>query len=157
MRVLREALPAVKTAPEDRDARALALYGAWLCSAALGNSTMGLHHKICHTIGGSFNTPHAETHAVMLPHTIGFNAEAAGEKLEPVAKTFGATPGVGLFRFAEALGSPMRLRDFGLSEADLDRAAEIAVANPYSNPRPFSRTDIRALLQDAWEGRMPPH
>lgn len=157
VRALKEALPAVKAAPDDKDARTLALYGAWLCSAALGNSTMSLHHKICHTLGGSFNTPHAETHAIMLPHTIGFNAQGAGEKLAPLAETFEATPGIGLFAFAEKLGSPTRLKDLGLSEADLDRAADIAVANPYSNPRPFGRDDIRALLQDAWEGRQPPY
>lgn len=156
IRALAEALPAVVREPSNVEARGLAQYGAWLCGIALGGSAMALHHKLCHTLGGSFGTPHAETHAILLPHTVGFNAGAAAGLLEPVAKAFGDTPGRGLFRFAQDLGSPMRLADFGLTEADLDRAAEIATKNPYSNPRPFDRQQIRSLLQDALEGRQPP-
>ena len=156
IRALAEALPAVVRTPSDAEARGLAQYGAWLCGIALGGSAMALHHKLCHTLGGSFGTPHAETHAILLPHTVGFNAGAAAGLLEPVAEAFGDTPGRGLFRFAQGLGAPMRLADFGLSEADLDRAAEIATKNPYSNPRPFDRQQIRSLLQDALEGRQPP-
>ena len=41
---------------------------------------------------------------------------------------------------------------------DLDRAADIAVSNPYWNPRPFGpaeRGAIRALLQRAFDGDPP--
>lgn len=156
VRALKAALPRIVRDPGDPAAREGALYGAWLCGAALGGSTMALHHKLCHVLGGSFDTPHAETHAIMLPHTIGFNAPAAGEALKPLAETFGASPGVALFDFAASLGAPARLKNLGLTEDDLDRAAEIALANPYANPRPFTREDIRRLLQDAWEGARPP-
>lgn len=156
IRALAEALPAVVRDPSDVEARAAAQYGAWLCGIALGGSAMALHHKLCHTLGGSFGTPHAETHAILLPHTIGFNAGAVAGLLAPVTQAFGDTPGRGLHRFVSALGAPTRLADFGLSEADLDRAAAIATKNPYSNPRPFDREQIRALLQDALEGRQPP-
>lgn len=155
-RAMMAALPRILRDPGEGEGREQALYGAWLCGAALGGSTMALHHKICHVLGGSFDTPHAQTHAVMLPHTIGFNASAAGDALAPITETFGAPPGVALFDFAASLGAPARLRDLGLAEADLDRAAEIALASPYSNPRPFTREDIRRLLQDAWEGARPP-
>lgn len=138
---------------EGRDA---ALYGAWLCGTVLGQVGMALHHKICHTLGGSFNMPHAETHAVMLPHTIGFNSKSVPDLLAPIGDLFGKSPGAGLFGFAKNLGSPMSLKELGLSEQDLDRAAEIAAANPYWNPRQIDQTGLRAMLQDAFDGTMPP-
>ncbi|MFT4129341.1 maleylacetate reductase [Labrys sp. (in: a-proteobacteria)] len=156
MRAIRQALPVITASARDRPARTDALYGAWLCGSVLGQVAMSLHHKICHTLGGSFDTPHAETHAIMLPHTIGFNAGAAGKELQPVSDIFGGTPGQALYDFARSVGSPMALKDFGLKEIDLDRAAEIATRNPYANPRPIDRASIRALLQDAWEGSRPP-
>jgi maleylacetate reductase len=155
MRALKEALPAIIGEPSNVEAREKALYGAWLCGTVLGQVAMSLHHKICHTLGGSFDTPHAETHAVMLPHTIGFNAAAAAGELKPVSEIFGGSPGQALYDFAQSIGSPMRLKDFGLTEADLDRAAEIATKSPYSNPRPIDHASIRSLLQQAWDGSRP--
>jgi maleylacetate reductase len=156
IRALCHALPVIAGNPDDRDARASALYGAWLCGAALGGTSMALHHKLCHTLGGSFDTPHAETHAILLPHTIGFNSAKASNLLAPISQVLGGTPGVALFDFAASLRAPAKLKDLGVSEADLDRAANIAVKNPYWNPRPFDHGNILALLQDAWEGRRPP-
>ena len=80
---------------------------------------------------------------------------ALPELLAPVAEIFGGSVGGGLWDFAKGCGAPLRLADLGLSEADLDRAAEIAVQNPYANPRPFGRVEIRALLQAAWDGARP--
>jgi len=156
MKAFKAGLPVLRDTPRDQDARSLVLYGAWLCSTVLGYITMSLHHKLAHTLGGSFNTPHAETHAILLPHTASFNAVAT-DALAPLHDIFGATPGAGLWDFAKQAGAPLRLADLGLSESDLDRASEIAVKNSYSNPRPFSQGDIRALLQAAWEGRRPEH
>lgn len=155
LRALARSLPEIVNAPRDVKARSDALYGAWLCGTVLGTVGMALHHKICHTLGGSFDTPHAETHAVMLPHTVAFNATAAAAELAPVAEIFGGSIGGGLWDFAKAIGAPLSLKEFGLSEADLDRAASIAVENPYWNPRPIDKTSIRSLLQDAFEGRRP--
>jgi len=155
MRAFKAALPAVIADPSDSDARSKVLYGAWLCSTTLGYVSMALHHKLCHVLGGSFGLPHAETHAVMLPHTAGFNAIAVPDKLAPVAEIFGSSVGGGLWDFAKANGAPLKLADLGLSEADLDRAAEIAARNPYDNPRPFDRTQIRTLLGAAWRGDRP--
>ena len=156
IRALCLALPAIARNPDDRDARASALYGAWLCGAALGGTSMALHHKLCHVLGGSFDTPHAETHAILLPHTIGFNSAKAADLLAPISQVLGGTPGVALFDFAASLEAPTKLKDFGLGEAELERAADIAVKNPYWNPRPFDRASLLALLRDAWEGRRPP-
>lgn len=154
IRAFRDGLPAVKAAPGDRAARADVLYGAWLCSVALGYTTMSLHHKLAHVLGGSFGTPHAETHAILLPHTVGFNAGGT-DRLDVIAGLFDASVGGGLWDFCKDLGAPLRLSDLGLVEADLDRAAAIALENRYANPRPFEKDDIRALLQAAWEGARP--
>ena len=152
LRCFKTAIPRLVTDPTDREARAEALYAAWCCSTALGQVQMALHHKLAHVIGGSFNTPHAETHAVLLPHTTAFNAVP---ELAPISEVFGGPPGAALWDFAKAAGAPMRLADFGMTEADLDRAAEIAMNNAYWNPRPCTRDDIRTLLQSAWEGSRP--
>lgn len=155
LRAFRDALPEVVRRPDDLSVRGEALYGAWLCGTVLGTVGMALHHKICHTLGGTFDTPHAETHAIMLPHTAAYNAEAVADQLKPVADLFGGSVGGGLWDFAKTVGAPMALRDLGLSEADLDKVAQIATENPYWNPRPIDRESIRALLQQAWEGRRP--
>ncbi|MDF1709068.1 MAG: maleylacetate reductase [Paracoccaceae bacterium] len=155
MHAFKTGLPRVVADPADRAARAEVLYGAWLCSTVLGHITMALHHKLAHVLGGSFGTLHAETHAILLPHTAGFNASAARDVLGPVAEVFGGSVGGGLWDLAAATGAPQRLSDLGLSEADLDRAASIAVQNPYHNPRPFDERDIRRLLQDAYNGVRP--
>jgi maleylacetate reductase len=149
----RTALPILVRDPANRAARGDALYAAWCCSTALGQVSMALHHKLAHVLGGSFGMPHAETHAVLLPHTTGFNAVAAPDLLAPIAEVFGTPAGGGLWDFAASLGAPLRLADLGLAEADLDRAADLALTNAYWNPRPFTRDDIRGLLQAAYEGR----
>lgn len=155
LRAFRDSLPRVMAAPSDPAARGETLYGAWLCGTVLGQVGMALHHKLCHTLGGSFDLPHAETHAVILAHAIAFNEAAVPDLLAPVADLFGETPGLGLWHFAQMAGAPMALRDLGLKEADLDRAADLATANPYWNPRPVTRDGVRRLLQAAWAGDAP--
>ncbi|MCW5651557.1 MAG: maleylacetate reductase [Ramlibacter sp.] len=156
---LARALPAIRTDPADVQARGDALYGAWLCGAVLGNVGMSLHHKLCHTLGGSFNLPHAEVHTVVLPHAMAFNAAAAPQAMQRIARALKApTAAAGLFDLARDNGAPVALRDLGMQLQDLDRAADIAVSNPYWNPRPIGaaqRDDIRALLQRAYDGTRP--
>jgi maleylacetate reductase len=155
LRAFRKALPEISKTPHDLSVRADGLYGAWLCGTVLGTVGMALHHKICHSLGGTFDTPHADTHAIMLPHTAGFNAVAVPDLLAPAAEIFGGSVGGGLWDFAKSIGAPMALRDLGLTEADLDKAAQIATENAYWNPRAIDRASIRELLQQAWEGRRP--
>lgn len=155
IRALRNALPVIVKTPTDETARSEALYGSWLCGTVLGTVGMSLHHKLCHTLGGSFNTPHAETHAILIPHTTAYNEAVAKADLQPAADLFDGDLGNGLWTFARDLGAPLSLRDLGLNEDDLDRAADIAVKNPYWNPRPVEREAIRALLQNAWTGNRP--
>jgi maleylacetate reductase len=156
LRRFAEGLPTVVARPDDLGARLATLYAAWLCGTVLGLVGMSLHHKLCHTLGGTFDLPHAETHAIVLPHAAGFNAGAAGDALAPVTSALGGSDaGSALYAFAGQVGAPRALRDLGLAETDLDRAAEMAVANPYWNPRPVDQASIRALLQDAWSGNPP--
>lgn len=152
----RDGIPALVADPGDRAARSRALYGAWCCSTALGYVQMALHHKLAHVFGGSFETPHAETHTVLLPYTTAFNEAVVADRLRPIADAFGASTAAGaLWDFARSVGAPIGLQAIGIREADLDRAAEIATRNAYANPRPIDRTSIRALLQAAYEGGRP--
>ena len=156
IRALAKALPVLVQAPQDKDARSDALYGAWLCGMALGAITMALHHKMCHVLGGSFDLPHAETHTVVLPHATAFNEEAVPQLLAPVAQALGArTAGQGLYDLAARLGAPLTLEQIGMKRDGLERAAQIAVESPYWNPRPFTQAQIAEVLTNAFEGRRP--
>lgn len=153
---LARGLPGLRRDAADPRARGDALYGAWLCGTVLGNVGMALHHKLCHTLGGSFNLPHAQTHAIILPHALAYNAAAAPEAMRRIARALGAEDAArGMHAFARAVGAPLSLADIGMRMADLDRAADLAVANPYRNPRPVERGALRALLQDAFDGAPP--
>ncbi len=162
LRAMSQALPAIRRRPDDVAARGEALYGAWLCGTVLGHVGMALHHKLCHTLGGSFDLPHAEVHTVVLPHALAFNAAAAAEAMARMARALGtsgrASAAAAVFDLARDNGAPVALKDIGMRAADLDRAADLAVGNPYWNPRPFGpaqRDDIRRLLQRAHEGVRP--
>ncbi|WP_027802891.1 maleylacetate reductase [Paraburkholderia dilworthii] len=155
VRALRDALRVIVERADDLPARTEALYGSWLCGSVLGTVGMSLHHKLCHTLGGSFDLPHAETHAIVLPHSAAYNAQAAARELQPLGDLFGGEIGGGLYDFARSLGAPLALKDLGLKEAQLDAAADLAVKNPYWNPRPIEREAVRSLLQRAWEGARP--
>lgn len=150
------ALPAIKNIANDLQARSDALYGAWLCGTVLGNVGMALHHKLCHTLGGSFNLPHAETHTIALPHALAYNAAAAPDAMRTIAAALnGSSAAQAVFDLARDNGAPVALRDIGMKEADLDKACDIALQNQYANPRPLERVAIRQLLQDAFEGVRP--
>jgi alcohol dehydrogenase class IV len=157
IRAIASGLPRVHAQADHLEGRSDCLYGAWLCGSVLGNVGMALHHKLCHTLGGTFNLPHAETHTIVLPHATAFNEAAAGAAMERVRRGLGCAGSAaqGLYDLAAAHGAPLALRDLGLREADLDRAADIAVTAPYWNPRPIDRAGIRALLDDAFHGRRP--
>ena len=153
---LGRALPAIVKDPRGIEARGDALYGAWLCGIVLGNVGMALHHKLCHTLGGSFNLPHAETHTVVLPRALAYNAAAAPEAMRKIAEALGGQSAAqAVFDLAKNNGAPVALRDIGMKAADLDRGCDIAMSNQYPNPRPLERGAIRQLLQDAFDGVRP--
>jgi len=155
IRALRRALPLFGSpdGEKQRAARSDALYSAWLCGTVLGQVGMGLHHKLCHTIGGSFNLPHAETHAVMLPYALTYNASAAPLAMSRIAAALNARSAPKeIVRLARAAGAPLSLRDIGMKERDLDRACDLVMLGQYPNPRPLEKTAIRKLLQSAYNG-----
>ena len=153
---LGRALPAIRKSAGDAAARSDALYGAWLCGTILGNVGMALHHKLCHTLGGSFNLPHAETHTIVLPHALAYNAAAAPQAMRKIAGALGGgVAAQAVFDLARDNGAPVALRDIGMKESDLDKACDIALQNQYPNPRPLERQALRELLQNAFEGNRP--
>jgi alcohol dehydrogenase class IV len=156
IRALARALPIVVEEPGNLEARADAQYGAWLGGSVLGAVAMSLHHKLCHTLGGSFNLPHAEVHTVILPHAAAYNRAAAPEAMRLVADALGAADAPqGLYDLAKRIGAPLALKDIGMPEDGLDRAAQLATQNPYDNPRSVDYAGIRQLLDDAYRGKRP--
>lgn len=156
IRACAAALRPLQENPRDLSARSLALYGAWLCGTVLGAVSMGLHHKLCHTLGGTFNLPHAEVHTVVLPHALRYNAAAAPEAMARIARALGvADAPMGIFELAKAHGAPVSLKTIGMPADGLDQAAGLAASNQYPNPRPLERTALRALLARAFEGSSP--
>jgi maleylacetate reductase len=153
---LARALPVIVPSPKDREARSDALYGAWLCGICLGSVGMALHHKLCHTLGGTFDLPHSETHTAVLPHAVAYNAPAAPDAMRRVARALGVGEAAGgLYDLASKLGAKMALRDLGMPESGIDRAADLALQNPYFNPRPLERDAIRSVIRNAWAGVRP--
>jgi maleylacetate reductase len=153
---LARALPRIKNDAGNIEARSEALYGAWLCGSCLGAVGMALHHKLCHTLGGSFNLPHAETHAVILPHAVAYNASAAPQAMAEIAHALGSHDAAGgLFELGRKLGIRQSLGEIGMRKQDIDQAADLAVSNPYWNPRPVARDAIRELIARAWAGKAP--
>ncbi len=157
IRTMAKALPILVGEPANREARSTALYGAWLCGCCLGAVGMALHHKLCHTLGGSFDLPHAETHAVVLPHAVAYNAPAAPDAMAAICRALGAPDAAqGLFGLVQKLGAPLSLAELGMPQSGIETVADIAVENPYWNPRPITRNGIRDLLARAFSGERPP-
>jgi maleylacetate reductase len=156
-RALAAALPRIVADGGDLEARAEAQYGAWLCGAVLAATTMSLHHKLCHTLGGTLDLPHAQTHTVVLPHALAYNQPAVPDAVAALSRALGGTsdPARELWELAGRLDAPRSLAELGMQEEDIPRIAELAVANPYANPRPVTRDGVEALLRAAWAGDAP--
>jgi maleylacetate reductase len=156
IRALTASLPQVVERPDDLPARSAALYGAWLAGSTLGTVRMGVHHAICHVLGGAFGTPHAGTHSAVLPHTVSYNALAAPEPMATLARCLSSTdPAGALWDFAAGIGAPTALSDLGFRRDDAAAAAAMVIeANPV-NPRPVIKEEIEQLLLDAHDGIRP--
>lgn len=177
---LARGLRRIAETPRNPAGRADALYGAWLCASCLASASMGLHHQLCHVLGGSFALPHSETHAVLLPYVAAFNAEAAPVPLAQVADALGAAPepaervsgplaalpigaapvaaplaAPALARLARELGAPRSLGELGFGHEGVETVVEQVLARPYPNPRQVDGEALRALLRAAIEGEAP--
>jgi maleylacetate reductase len=156
IRALAVALPRILEDSKNLDARSEALYGAWLAGCTISTTSVALHHKLCHVLGGSFNLPHAETHSIVLPHAVRYNHAAAPDAMARIERAIQARDAAaGIFDLEKKLGLPLRLADIGMKEADLERAALIATEAPYPNPRKVEYAPVLELLRNAYEGRRP--
>lgn len=156
VKALTRALPKISRTPKDPLARSDALYGAWACAMCLGAGGVALHHKLCHVIGGSFDLPHAETHAIILPHALNYNAPAIPEVMESLAEVMGTDDVCGtLFDIANAGGAPTALSDLGMPADGVDDVVAQTLAQPYPNPRGLEAEALRSLVMAAWRGDRP--
>jgi alcohol dehydrogenase class IV len=155
IRALASALPKIIVNEGDVAARTDALYGSWLAGCTISTTSVALHHKLCHVLGG-FGLPHAETHSIVLPHAMQYNRDAAPEAMRRVARAIEAVDAPrGTYELEQRLGLPMKLAEIGMKQDDLERAARIAAEAPYPNPRKVEYAPVLELLQHAYEGRRP--
>jgi maleylacetate reductase len=150
-----QALPAVITSPEDIERRSDALLGAFYAGWCLALTTMGLHHRICHVLGGSYGISHGYANAVMLPYVVAFNAETARNELAPVAQLFDGTLAPAVRTFVSALGLPTTLAETGWPRAEAAAAARLVLSSPVPNPRAIDVSAVQRLLLAACDGRLP--
>ena len=149
---------------EDDRARELALRGAWLSGWALEVSVMGIHHKMCHVLGGLLDLPHSPLHAAFLPFAIAYNAKAAPEAMASLVEALGVSnppddAGGALWDLGRRLGAPASLASIGMAEGDIGPAVSAAVeeirGGPFVNPRETDEASLARLVYDAWRGFRP--
>lgn len=156
IRAVAEALPQVIADEQNLDARERMLYGACLAGAALGAGVTSLHHRLCHTLGGSFNTPHAETHTVLLPYSVAYAEPAVPDLMQSIAGALvAARAASGIYDLSARLGLVRSLRELGIKVTDLERIAELATETPVENPRSVTREGVLELLHQAHAGLRP--
>ena len=158
-RALAHGLPHAVNQPDDLQARTEALRGAWLAGWTLGSTTMGLHHKLAHVLGGRYQLPHAGTHSALLPQVAAFNAPAVTTPFARAAQALGvrepAAVAPALFDLATTLKAPISLADLGLPDDGIDVIAKIVAGTPVANPRDFTEEDVSYLLLQAYRGKRP--
>lgn len=163
-----KAIPLLTTTTPDESLRKLAqekaLYAAWLCGSCLGNVGMALHHKLCHTLGGTLNTPHAQTHTVILPHALHYNYGSLSSSVQNDLRLAfevegddrnGTVLAAKIYDLSKQCHGPSSLRELGVKESDLDMVVQQTIATPYWNPAPLEENRLRKLLQRAWQGQRP--
>jgi alcohol dehydrogenase class IV len=171
LRHIVSALPGCAARPNDLEARTEMLMGAHLAGASLASAVMGLHHGLCHVLGGAAGVPHGVANSIILPHAMRFNADAAVPPPPELAWGLQAAAALGLApkeqraraaadaaaekvsRLVGQLNLPQRLRDAGVNEADLPRLAQLAYQSRtvHNNPKPITGpAPLEALLRAAW-------
>lgn len=147
----------IQETPNDIDARSEALAGAFAAGVCLGHVGMAIHHKLCHTLGGSFGLPHAQVHTVILPHAMAYNMEAAPKAMAQIKQAIGCSgsPAQAIWDLEKKLGTVINLEQIGMKQEDLEKAADIASKAQYPNPAPLDRAKLLQLLQNAYDGKPP--
>lgn len=145
-------LPAVLADGRDPAARARLQQAGWLAGLCLARTTMGLHHQLAHALGGTFDLPHAELHAMLLPHVMAFTLPAAPAAARRLARAAAADPVATVRELANGYPGPRTLAELGVPRADLPAVAARVAARPYPNPRSFDAGELAALLDRVWSG-----
>jgi maleylacetate reductase len=150
------ALPALAVSPQDSAARSDALYGAFLAGVSLGNAAMGIHHKICHVLGGAYNLPHGDIHSAVLPYAIAFNRHDAPEAMSRIAAALRSEDAAaGSWQLAHTIGAPTDLISTGFDPHQIDAVAEVVATATFHNPRRVTIEGVRDLLTAACAGSKP--
>ena len=156
VRAISHGLPIIMAEPDNMDARSEVLLGACLAGGSLGTGTTSLHHRLCHAFGGLLNSPHAETHAILLPHCVAYNAAAAAEGTRKVAEAMKVPDAaIGIYELASVVAAPTALQHIGIDYNDLDKIVALVMEAPPENPEPVTKIRLRALLEYAYHGREP--
>lgn len=156
-RALAAGMPRVVDYPLELSGIEQTLYGAYLAAVAFASAGSGLHHKICHVLGGRYGLPHAPTHAIVLPHVLALNAPAAPNAERRIARALNSASALGgLQALRERLDAPCALRDYGFTKDQIgDAVTAILPSVPESNPLPVTPENLYALLTSAYEGSEP--
>jgi len=155
LRILVPGLRSVHADAHDLTAREQCLYGAYLAAVAFASAGSGMHHKICHALGGTFGLPHAETHAVVIGYVTEYNAPFAPHAARRLQDVLGsaASPAAAVASLGRELGAPRSLRDIGFQQRAIPEAAGIILPSiPATNPRPVTQESLESLLHAAWAG-----
>lgn len=156
IRTLVSALRAVKADLADLEARSACQYASMLGGLVVSMVGIGLHHKLCHVVGGLTGAPHGEANCVLLPHIVAFNLAAVPRVAKCIGNALGSDrPAAALFELIESLGGPLSLRDIGLREEDLGPIARDTIRHVTPNPRAVDICDLERILTAAWVGRPP--
>ncbi|HEU0000985.1 MAG TPA: iron-containing alcohol dehydrogenase [Ktedonobacteraceae bacterium] len=165
VRIIFNALPRCFARGDDLEARTEMLMGAYLAGTALSTVAMGLHHGLCHALGGSAGVPHGIANSIILPHAMRFNLDATASQLAPAAEAMGislagrsAEEAVGeaiaaIYALIGQMKLPQHLRDVGVAEHDLGRLAQVALQSSAvrNNPKPIiEAAQIESVLRAAW-------
>lgn len=155
IRSLASSLPGVMDNSQSIAFRSDALLGAWLCGKCLAMTTVALHHKLCHVLGGTFNLPHAETHAIILPHALAYTAPDIPQVMKDLAEVIPHSEGdaiQGLNRLLSKLGVPSSLKALGMKEEDIELATDNLMKTSFWNPRPLNRDSMQKMIRRSWLG-----
>jgi maleylacetate reductase len=156
IRVLARGLPHVVADPADLDGRTEVLAGAYLAGAAFAVAGSGIHHKICHVLGGAYDLPHAEMHTIVLPHAVAHVAPFQPEAIGRMAAALGEPDVAGaIFDLARKIGAPAGLAEIGMPRDRIDEAATLVAEASVGSSVEISGPDARALLDHAFDGLRP--
>lgn len=152
--LLGASLPRIVDHPDAIAARSDALYGAWL--AAAFRAQVGVEHALAQRVRQAFGLDHSHCHAIFTPYAIAFNAKAAPQAMDRIARALDVKDaGRGLYDLNVRIGLPTGLKGLGMKEVDIAKAVDIVAAGKFVNPRPVSRDDLTNLMTQAYHGEPP--